>query len=76
MLSRHWPLLGLQLRTPGLELRPPDDRELAALADVARLREALKVAEHCMDREQSEPSALNIVREALAARPADGTEGT
>lgn len=35
MLSRHWPLLGLQLRTPGLELRPPDDRELAALADVA-----------------------------------------
>ncbi|MFE9423976.1 GNAT family N-acetyltransferase [Kitasatospora sp. NPDC006697] len=35
MLSDHWPLLGLRLTTPRLELRLPDDRELAALADLA-----------------------------------------
>jgi hypothetical protein len=38
----------------------------AAQARVRELEHALKVAEHCMDREQVEPSALNIVRAALA----------
>jgi RimJ/RimL family protein N-acetyltransferase len=32
---RHWPLAGLVLRTPRLELRPDDDAGLAALADRA-----------------------------------------
>lgn len=32
---RHWPLAGLVLRTPRLELRPDDDVGLAALADRA-----------------------------------------
>ncbi|SEL54378.1 GNAT family N-acetyltransferase [Streptacidiphilus jiangxiensis] len=35
MLIDHWPLLGLRLTTPRLELRLPDDHELAALADLA-----------------------------------------
>ncbi|MGW2402130.1 GNAT family N-acetyltransferase [Kitasatospora sp. NPDC001664] len=35
MLTDHWPLLGLRLRTPRLELRLPTDDELAALADLA-----------------------------------------
>ncbi|MGW3182930.1 GNAT family N-acetyltransferase [Kitasatospora sp. NPDC001119] len=35
MLTDHWPLLGLRLRTPRLELRLPADDELAALADLA-----------------------------------------
>lgn len=35
MLIDHWPLLGLRLNTPRLELRLPDDNELAALADLA-----------------------------------------
>ncbi|MFG2908539.1 GNAT family N-acetyltransferase [Kitasatospora sp. NPDC048286] len=35
MLTDHWPLLGLRLHTPRLELRLPDDDELAALADLA-----------------------------------------
>ncbi|MHC1563509.1 GNAT family N-acetyltransferase [Actinomycetospora sp. C-140] len=32
---RHWPLAGLVVRTPRLELRPDDDVGLAALADRA-----------------------------------------
>ncbi|MFE6776105.1 GNAT family N-acetyltransferase [Streptomyces sp. NPDC057702] len=35
MLIDHWPLVGLRVRTPRLELRLPDAEELAALADVA-----------------------------------------
>ncbi|MFJ1752769.1 GNAT family N-acetyltransferase [Kitasatospora sp. NPDC088134] len=35
MLIDHWPLLGLRLTTPRLELRLPDDSELATLADLA-----------------------------------------
>ncbi|MGW5365914.1 GNAT family N-acetyltransferase [Actinopolymorpha pittospori] len=35
MLVDHFPLLGLRLRTPRLELRLPDTEELAALADLA-----------------------------------------
>ncbi|MFB7910798.1 GNAT family N-acetyltransferase [Kitasatospora sp. NPDC056076] len=35
MLIDHWPLLGLRLDTPRLELRLPTDRELAQLADLA-----------------------------------------
>ncbi|GAA2748644.1 GNAT family protein [Kitasatospora cinereorecta] len=35
MLIDHWPLLGLRLATPRLELRLPGDEELAALADLA-----------------------------------------
>lgn len=35
MLVDHFPLLGLRLRTPRLELRLPDAEELAALADLA-----------------------------------------
>ncbi|GAA4865456.1 GNAT family protein [Saccharopolyspora cebuensis] len=35
MLTDHWPLAGLRVRTPRLELRLPDGAELAALADVA-----------------------------------------
>lgn len=35
MLLDHWPLVGLSLRAPDLELRWPTDEELAALADVA-----------------------------------------
>lgn len=35
MLIDHWPLAGLRLTTPRLELRLPDDEELAALADLA-----------------------------------------
>ncbi|GAA0357698.1 GNAT family protein [Microbispora corallina] len=35
MLIDHWPLLGLRLRTGRLELRLPDEEELAELADVA-----------------------------------------
>jgi hypothetical protein len=31
----HWPLFGLRLRTARLELRPPDDDDLCALADAA-----------------------------------------
>ncbi|GIG57001.1 putative succinyl-CoA transferase [Longispora fulva] len=35
MLTDHFPLVGLRLRTPRLELRLPGPEELAALADVA-----------------------------------------
>ena len=35
MLIDHWPLLGLRVRTPRLELRLPDAEELAALGDLA-----------------------------------------
>lgn len=35
MITELWPLLGLRLRTPRLELRLPTDDELPALADVA-----------------------------------------
>ncbi|SOD65183.1 Protein N-acetyltransferase, RimJ/RimL family [Streptomyces zhaozhouensis] len=35
MLIDHWPLAGLRLRTPRLELRLPDDEELARLAELA-----------------------------------------
>ncbi|MFD8479983.1 GNAT family N-acetyltransferase [Kitasatospora sp. NPDC059673] len=35
MLIDHWPVLGLRLRTPRLELRLPRDGELAALAALA-----------------------------------------
>lgn len=35
MLIDHWPLLGLRVTTPRLELRLPTDEELADLADVA-----------------------------------------
>ncbi|MBW8486453.1 GNAT family N-acetyltransferase [Actinomadura parmotrematis] len=35
MLADHWPLFGLRVRTPRLELRLPTEDELSALADVA-----------------------------------------
>ncbi len=35
MLIDHWPLMGLSLATPDLELRLPTGEELALLADVA-----------------------------------------
>ncbi|WP_037604419.1 GNAT family N-acetyltransferase [Streptacidiphilus rugosus] len=35
MLIDHWPLLGLRVTTPRLELRLPDDDELAELAELA-----------------------------------------
>jgi RimJ/RimL family protein N-acetyltransferase len=35
MLIDHWPLLGLRLSTPTLELRLPSDEELSDLADLA-----------------------------------------
>ena len=35
MITDHWPLFGLRLTTPRLELRVPDLRDLAQLADVA-----------------------------------------
>ncbi|MDT0346809.1 GNAT family N-acetyltransferase [Streptomyces litchfieldiae] len=35
MLLDHWPLAGLRVTTPRLELRLPDGEELAALADEA-----------------------------------------
>ncbi|WP_062216368.1 GNAT family N-acetyltransferase [Streptomyces sp. NBRC 109706] len=35
MLLDHWPLAGLRLRTPRLELRLPDPEELAGLAELA-----------------------------------------
>lgn len=35
MLVDHWPLLGLRLSTPRLELRLPDEDELAELAELA-----------------------------------------
>lgn len=35
MLSRHWPLFDLRIRTPRLELRYPSDNDLATLADLA-----------------------------------------
>lgn len=35
MITDHWPLFGLRLRTPRLELRVPDLTDLAHLADVA-----------------------------------------
>jgi RimJ/RimL family protein N-acetyltransferase len=34
-LVTHWPLAGLVVRTPRLELRWPDDADLCALADLA-----------------------------------------
>jgi RimJ/RimL family protein N-acetyltransferase len=34
-LAAHWPLAGLVVRTPRLELRWPDDADLCALADLA-----------------------------------------
>jgi RimJ/RimL family protein N-acetyltransferase len=34
-IVRHWPIAGLVVRTPRLELRWPDDDDLVALADVA-----------------------------------------
>lgn len=34
-LTRLWPLFGLRVRTPVLELRYPDDRDLAALAGLS-----------------------------------------
>jgi RimJ/RimL family protein N-acetyltransferase len=35
MLTDHWPLFGLRVRTPRLELRVPDLDDLTALADLA-----------------------------------------
>jgi RimJ/RimL family protein N-acetyltransferase len=35
MLIDHWPLLGLRVRTPRLELRLPDGEELAQLGELA-----------------------------------------
>ena len=35
MITDHWPLYGLRLRTPRLELRLPDPADLSALADAA-----------------------------------------
>jgi RimJ/RimL family protein N-acetyltransferase len=35
MLSDHFPMLGLRLRTPRLELRLPDQQQLSDLADLA-----------------------------------------
>lgn len=35
MLTDHWPLLGLRLSTPRLELRLPSDHELAELGELA-----------------------------------------
>jgi RimJ/RimL family protein N-acetyltransferase len=35
MLTDHWPIAGLRLTTPRLELRVPDPDDLAALGDVA-----------------------------------------
>jgi RimJ/RimL family protein N-acetyltransferase len=35
MLIDHWPLYGLRIRTPRLELRLPDNEELAALGELA-----------------------------------------
>jgi hypothetical protein len=35
MIFDYWPLLGLQLITPRLELRMPSDTELSELADLA-----------------------------------------
>ncbi|MFI0901650.1 GNAT family N-acetyltransferase [Streptomyces sp. NPDC020983] len=35
MLMDHWPLLGLRVNTPRLELRLPSEEELAQLADLA-----------------------------------------
>lgn len=35
MVTDHWPLFGLRIRTPRLELRYPDDGLVAALADLA-----------------------------------------
>ncbi|MFC0600970.1 GNAT family N-acetyltransferase [Streptomyces palmae] len=35
MLDDHWPLRGLTVRTPRLELRLPDEEELAEVAEVA-----------------------------------------
>lgn len=35
MLTDHWPLFGLRLRTPRLELRVPDLDDLGTLADLA-----------------------------------------
>ncbi len=35
MITDHWPLFGLRLTTPRLELRLPDLDEMARLADVA-----------------------------------------
>jgi RimJ/RimL family protein N-acetyltransferase len=35
MLSTHWPLFGLSVTTPRVQLRYPDDDACAALADVA-----------------------------------------
>jgi RimJ/RimL family protein N-acetyltransferase len=34
-MSRHWPLYGLRIRTPRLELRLPDEADLDDLIDVA-----------------------------------------
>jgi RimJ/RimL family protein N-acetyltransferase len=34
-LARHWPIAGLAVRTPRVELRWPDDTDLCALADLA-----------------------------------------
>lgn len=34
-VADHWPLVGLRVRTPGVELRTPTDDDLAALADLA-----------------------------------------
>jgi RimJ/RimL family protein N-acetyltransferase len=34
-MTEHWPLRGLRVRTPRLELRYPDDADLNALADLA-----------------------------------------
>jgi RimJ/RimL family protein N-acetyltransferase len=35
MLSTHWPLFGLRVTTPRLELRYPDDNECSLLAELA-----------------------------------------
>jgi len=35
MIIDYWPLLGLQLITPRLQLRMPSDTELSELADLA-----------------------------------------
>ena len=36
-LVEHWPLFGLRVRTPRIELRYPDDRDVAALAALAEV---------------------------------------
>ncbi len=64
MIVDYWPLLGLRLRTPRLELRLPTDEELVGLAEVA-VKGIYRPGERPLFSRWPERSAAEVARTVL-----------